>query len=405
MAFAYENARFCHLRLVEATDWPEYHSCMHWLTVFLVACSAALAWARVSAQGPVPGTLPPASDFHVTVQEDPRTAIRWGPPCGRDEEEIVRCHMFTISVENKSAATVRLDNNCREHMFAIWTKAPTASGEWLRVGGFGFPCHKGSRPKDGRPTGIRLSPGGNFSFVSGLMALGSGAQAPYTVRASVTLRGCIEPADHADCLSTLQAMPPTPGSAPGVHFQQPVTVVSNEIIVESPNVPDLGEMEFRFQVGMDTAAASDIGTRSGCTPQNAGRLDCITFRYTIRNLGARAVRNVVWNCNVGTDPEIAPEYRVANGEWKPFPSRFGCGLSTFSSTAGIPAGGTAEGKFTLATLHDGYSAKSLEAPGKYQLRFKFSPHACFASPDGSSCATVLQHPPPILSPEVTVDVR
>jgi hypothetical protein len=379
---------------------------MRRLTVFLVACSAALAWSRVSAQGPDQGTLPPASDFRVTLQEDPRTAIRWEPPCGQNGEEIVRCHMFTISVENESMATVRLDNDCREHMFAIWTEGPTASGEWLRVGGFGFPCHKGSRPKDGRPTGIRLSPGGNFSFCCHLMALGSGAQAPYTVRASVALRGCIEPADQADCLSKLQAMPPTPGSPSGVRIQQPVTVVSNEIIVGSPNAPDLGEMKLGFQVGIDAAAPGDIGTKMRCTPQNAAHPDCMTFRYTIRNFGDRPVRNVVSTCKVAREtPDITPEYRAADGEWRPFPPEWSCGVSTFSGTASIPAGGAAEGEFTFATLQAGFSTKPLEAPGKYQLRFEFSPHACFASPDGRSCATVLQHPPSIMSPELTVDVR
>jgi hypothetical protein len=134
-------------------------------------------------------------------------------------------------------------------------------------------------------------------------------------------------------------------------------------------------------------------------------LDCTTFRYTIRNLGGRAVRNVVWDCNVTTAPDIAPGYRVADGEWKPLLSRFGCGLSTFSDTAAISAGGTIEGEFTPATLHDGSSAKLLEAPGKYQHRFKFLPQACFASPDGGTCTTVLQHPPPIVSSEVTVDIR
>jgi hypothetical protein len=379
---------------------------MRRLTVFLVACGTALAFPRVSAQGPNPDTLPPASAFHVTLQESPQTAIRWGPPCGRNGEEIVRCHTFTISVENGSKATVRLDNSCSEHMFSIWIKAPTASGEWLRRDSFGFPCHKGSRLKDSQPPGIRLSPGESFSLNSGVMAIGSAEHAPYTVRASMALRDCVEFPDHADCLSTLQAMPTTPASVPEVQFSEPVTVVSNEIIVESPNLPDLGEMKFGLQVEIDTAAPIDIGTRGGCTPRNAAHLACTTFRYTIRNLGDRPVLNVVTNCNGGsTTPDIAAEYRVPSGEWKGFPIRNGVCISTFSGLTAIPVGGAAEAEFTLATLGPGLSARPLEAPGKYQLRFEFSPHACFATPEGRSCATVLLHPPSVVSHELTVEVR
>jgi hypothetical protein len=191
-----------------------------------------------------------------------------------------------------------------------------------------------------------------------------------------------------------------------VRSQELVTAVSNEIIVESPNVPDLGEMKFGFQVDVDADTPGRIGTRGGCTPQNAGHLDCSTFRYTIHNLGDRPIRNVVTNCNAGsTAPDIAAEYRVPGGEWEAFPIRNGACISVFSGLTAIPAGAAAEGEFTLATLGPGLSTKPLEAPSKYQLRFEFSPHACFASPDGGSCATVLQHPPSIVSPELTVDVR
>lgn len=393
---------------MELTRRAEYHSCMHRLALFLAAWGAVVTCARVSAQGPDLAALPPASDFHVTLQESAQTAIRWGPPCGRNGEEIVRCHMFTISVENGSMDTVRLDNSCRERMFSIWVKNQAPSEEWLRVGSFGYPCHKGSRAEGSPPPGLSLAAGEKFSFNGGFMSLRSGGRAPYTVRASVALHGCIELPGHVDCLSTLQAMPKTSGSAPEVHFQEPVTVVSNEIIVESPSVADLGEMRFGFQVDIDTAVPGDIGRRGVCTPQNAGHLDCTTFRYTIRNLGDRPVRNVVTDCNVGEGSltaDIVPEYRIPGGEWKTFPLRNGVCISKFAGDTAIPPGGTAEGAFILSTLDFGYSAKPLEAPGRYQLRCRFSPHACFASPDGGSCTTVLQHPPAVLSPELTVSVR
>jgi len=377
----------------------------------LVIVAAAVGWAcsLVNAQNPVPLLLPSASHLQLTLQEDPNTAIRWGPVCAGEGEDAVRCHNFTISLENKSMDRVLLDSNCRERVFTISIRDPSASGGWLPAGRGGFPCHRGIHS-----TSLHLQPGEKISFQSGFISLSRENRllsqvsytlhAPYTVRATLMLRGCIEPSDHTDCLSPSQVTPSTAVSVSGTHLQEPVTLVSNEIIAESPNVLDLGEMKFEFQVDIDTAATSEIGTRGGCTRQNTARLDCTTFRYKIRNLGDRAVRNVVWNCNVGTDPDITPEYRVTGGEWQALPSRWVCGISTFSSTAEIKAGDTAEGKFNLATLHYGYSAKPLEAPGKYQLRFKFSPHACFASPDGGSCATVIQHPPPILSPEVTVDV-
>lgn len=186
--------------------------------------------------------------------------------------------------------TVLLDGNCRERVVTISIKDPSASGGWLPASNSGFPCHPGIHSSS-----LRLQPGEKISLESGFISFSRDnhllsrehytVHAPYTVRATLTLHGCIEPSDQTDCLSPSQVMPSTGVSVSGTHLQEPVTVVSNEIVAESPNALDLGEMKFGFQVDIDTAARSEIGTRGDCTPQNTARLDCITFRYTIRNLG------------------------------------------------------------------------------------------------------------------------
>jgi hypothetical protein len=370
------------------------------LILILATLVGVLARSPASAQSPSQRFLPSADDFHLTLQENPQTAIRWGPPCGGVAGEVVRCHMFTISLENESPDTVRFGGDCKERVFTISIKDPTAAGGWLRVSNGGLaPCH--------RSTGLRLQPGEKTLIESGLISLSHAPytlHAPYTVRASLTLRGCIEPPDHTDCLSPLQAIPSTTGSASGIHLEEPVTLVSNEIIAESPNAPDLGEMRFAFVVEMRAFASGDTRPR-GCTRENTSSLDCAIFRYTIHNLGDRGVRIVVANCNGGSlTPDIVPEYGLPGSEWKSLSIRNGACISSLSDTTAIPQGGTAEGEFTLSTLDSGYSPTPLEAPGKYQLRFKFSPHACFASPDGRSSATLLQHPPPVVAPELAVDV-
>jgi hypothetical protein len=378
-------------------------SVMRRLIMALAACGLALACSTASTQSPFPRLLPPADDFHLTLREDSQSNLPLGPSCTGEAALALPCHAFTVALENNSQHTIRLSSDCKEPDLMISIKEPHTSGGWLPV----------SRRSDCRHDihwgNLRLQPGERVVFQTRLISPSRYGESmlprSYTLRAGMTLWGCTEPPDHSDCLSPLQATP-TPGSWPEINYQEPVGVVSNEIIAESPPLPDFGKMDFTFQVEIPAIAPGNTVPTTDCWPQNNARLDCTTFRYTIRNLGDRAVRNVVSNCNAGgVTPDIAAWYRVPGGEWKGFPIRNGVCFSAFTGLTAIPAGGEAEGEFTLATLEVGLSTKPLEVPDRYQLRFTFSPHACFASPDGRFCLTALQHPAPVVSPELAVDVR
>jgi hypothetical protein len=92
------------------------------------------------------------------------------------------------------------------------------------------------------------------------------------------------------------------------------------------------------------------------------------------------------------ESNIFPEYNFESRrtfffdlEWKTIPVvQFSCNETVLLWQSILP-GATLEGTFTLATLVPGYDTSALRNPGAYSLRFKFSPKACIASPDGKFC--------------------
>jgi hypothetical protein len=221
----------------------------------------------------------------------------------------------------------------------------------------------------------------------------------YPLRVQWTLFGCTELIDGADCLTPLQIV--REGSTVAdVDIQEPVTVYSNSILVESPKLPDLGPLKFTFEITAATNRPPEDqdGRPSGCVEESAS-VDCAVFHYVIRNLADRAIRNVTASCG---DDSIRPEYRFGSSSWKSIPARVWSCTRNVTVERGILPGGTLEGTFTLRTLLPGYDTSSLQAPGEYQLRFTFYPAACIASPDASFCLTLLQREPTVTSKVLTL---
>lgn len=102
---------------------------------------------------------------------------------------------------------------------------------------------------------------------------------------------------------------------------------------------------------------------------------------------------------------IFPEYRAESLGWKSLPDRSWVCTANIGIEHPIVAGRTAEGDFLLKTLQPGYDLMFLTAPGKYDLRFKFTPIACLASPDARFCLTKPSHPSPAISNELTWEVK
>jgi len=175
-------------------------------------------------------------------------------------------------------------------------------------------------------------------------------------------------------------------------------LVSNEIVAESPKL-EFGKPSFAFEAEPLSDAQSDLRESKGCASENKLSIDCRVFKYRILNLSARAVRNFTYSCS---ESGVFPEYRNAEGQWTPLPQvSWVCTMNIVIETP-ILSGKAYENEFTLANLAPGYDLTPLRAPGEHQLRFRFSPYACFASPDGRFCLTGAERQQPVVSSEVIV---
>jgi len=371
--------------------------------LFMCCCQFACPAVFAAGQdGPFPHLLPPASDFHLTLREDPHSTLPLNPSCTGEAGLTLSCRAFTLTLENASKHTIHLSGlTCAETEVTFYRKDPNSSGGWWPVS---QPIR--NRCETATWTNLRLKPGESTAYATRLIAPRRSADADglppgsYTIRASWLLYGCTEPPEGADCLTRLQVIRP-PGSVPDVDIQEPTSLISNEITADAPLLHDLGTLKFALEVTSHAVPSSDAApdkSTKGCAPETDGNIDCTVFHYIIRNLGDRAVRNGTLSCS---NSGIVPEYSSASGDWKPVPQQMWvCSLNIYIQRPILP-GGTLEGEFTLATLAPGYDTASLRAAGDYRLRFTFYPSACFASPDGSFCIQRPDHQPPAVSQELT----
>jgi hypothetical protein len=369
------------------------------VAISLVFCSLPCGSSAI-ARGPFPRLLPPPEDFHLTLREEPHSEMALGPSCGGEASLTLLCRAFTLTLENASKHTVHISElRCFEPDVVFEIRQPKSSSGWWPI----------SQP--GKPTcktldwvNIRLKPGEKTEYTTRLIsprrsidALSVGS---YTLHAHWALFGCTEASEGTDCLSPLQVIRGA-STVADVALQEPVTVLSNEVIAASPPLPDLGNLNFEFEVAVASGEKPNAeGEAQGvCTTASKLNVDCTVFRYLIRNLTARPVRNATYTCS---DSSIRPEYRVEGSEWKPVPYRGWVCSANVRIETGILPGGTLEGTFTLRTLRPGFDTSSLQAPGEYQFRFTFWPDACVASPDASFCLTRPDSQPTVTSKELTL---
>jgi hypothetical protein len=175
--------------------------------------------------------------------------------------------------------------------------------------------------------------------------------------------------------------------------------VSNEIVAESPTLPDMGKMSFSFDVESSSGIPGNGDVKEGCTANDKTNIDCLLFKYRIVNTGSRPVRYSTFSCS---NSGIFPEYRDASDHWSMLPQvAWVCSMNILTQTPLLP-GKAVEGKFTLRGLAPGYDTTPLLGPGEHRLRFQFSPPACFASPDGRFCIASTTPQQPVLSSELTL---
>jgi hypothetical protein len=131
------------------------------LALMLLAwtCPAKLA---ASADGPFPRLLPPATDFHLTVRQEPASKLPLGPGCSREASLTLVCRAFTVILENAGTRTVRIYGlRCFEPLVTFERKEPNSSSGWWPI----------SQPQPGNPscdavdwTNSRLRPGERIQY-------------------------------------------------------------------------------------------------------------------------------------------------------------------------------------------------------------------------------------------------
>lgn len=359
------------------------------IPAFIVLCSmhiCALAADRL---------LPPTEDFRLTLQEAKQADLPLGPSCEGEASLTLMCRPFILRLENVGAHTVRISGlHCEEPWITFEKKLPAGfSSKW-------WPISQPEQPRCETPlewTQTRLRPGEHIEYATRLVSPRRGVDfvkpGTHTIRANWLLFGCTEIPEGTDCLSPLQ------DSRTVEH--DPLIVYSNELTVDSPDLGNLGTLSFGFEVRLapNELSKTRFAAQTICAGNNT-TIDCTVFHFSIRNLGARPVRNATSSCS----DRIFPEYRFGGSEWKALPTiLWSCTMNVLIETAILP-GATFEGTFTLPTLAPGYDTTELRRPGTYNLRFKFWPQACIASPDGRLDLVCPERQPPTISNELTVQV-
>jgi len=363
------------------------------LTALHLVFGLPLNCSSAKSAGPFPRLLPPAQEFDLVLREDQRSQLPLGPSCDREASRTLMCRAFTVTLKNVGAHTVRISGlNCFEPPITFERIERTSSNGWWPLSQPGT-----STCKTLDWTDTRLRPGEQTQYSTRLLSqrrwIQSVGPGQYTIRAQWVLKGCTEAADGHDCLAPLQDVHQF-GTPARVDFQEPVIVESKEITVESPELGNLGVLNFGFDVTLNTPPERD----PACSVESTG-FECAVFHYAIRNLGNRPVRNGTFSCS---DSGIQPEYRLEASEWKPVPQMLWvCSMNVLIEKVILP-GQTVGGTFTLLNLRPGYDMTALQAPGVYQFRFTLWPSACIAAPDGSFCLTRPEKQPTVASKELTL---
>lgn len=393
-----------------------------WVGPMSVICLfMARSASAASEQPPLAPPLPSANEFRVTLAEAPDAKLPPTPACGEEAAATLTCRAFTVTLENVGTHTVRLSElDCADPEVRIETPAPFPTG-WFPVGEHRDDC-RGVQNSDSEKVvvpwkNVRMKPGDRYSFTGRFMVELGGAwklmNMPATpmavLRATWKLRGCTEETNGDDCLSPLEAHD-IPAHQTYCTYQciffQPALAVSSEPISVSEPGPltlPLPPLELALTTRMLDPADPliQLGSRvEGCLPERAGSVDCVALRMTVRNAGTRALRIGRMNCS---DFAEAPEFRTEDGVWKPLQSSlWGCPRNFMEWTALLP-GQTIKEEMTLRHVAAGFRIDPVREAGRYDVRIKYAPQVCVASPDGSFCLTEPQCLPQMTSPAATFE--
>jgi hypothetical protein len=325
------------------------------VAILIWSCAAP---GRLTAQwspstwSPFPPLLPPASNFLLTLQEDPQGNLPLGPSCGAAAARTLHCRAFILTLTNMGSSTVHIEDS-RSYSVSM---DRSRLGMTVTGGGFSVPPPDKDirlQPRESIQRSVRgAGPGDPFS--------GEIDPSHYALHAEWILHGCPENPTGKECRHHLDD---------GRLFypaQEPVAVLSSEITADEPQLHDLGDVKLALEL---TAHPGKIGNAAGdCTPET-NPIDCTVFHLTTRNLGQYPIRYPVNSCGYSG---ARPEYRTANGSWQDLAALHQCVICSACLSALNPVfPGTKEVEFTLKTLGRGFDTKMLQEPGEYHFRFVF----------------------------------
>jgi len=340
-----------------------------------------------------PRLLPPPDELRLTLREDPQSTLPLRPSCQGQAAQTLTCRAFVLTLENASAHTIHIAGTCQP---SIVVEERRPGYGWLGIGGAVSACPTREWTNTAIPPGHRVEFATRPIYPPPYDAVAPGL---HTVRAKWILEGCTDLTEGADCLAPLLIVHP-PDTLPPVVVQEPVTAISNEVTVTSPEIQETGPLEFSIEVAVSSGPPPN-GV-AGCDSNQLPTIDCVVFHYVIRNRGSIAARYTTLSCS---HSGIGPEYKIEDSGWKPVPQRQWICLRNVTIQTPLPPGALVEGDFTLSSLVPGYDPALLRNAGEHRLRFWFNPSACAASPDGSFCLTEVTRRQPVVSPEVVVRTK
>jgi hypothetical protein len=323
----------------------------------------------------------------LTLQEDPQSNLPLGPSCGGVAAQTLYCRAFLLTLKNIGPDAVHIED---ERSYSV-------SMDRSRLGMTASGGSPGFHTKDAllRPgESIQRSVRGTHPD-SPYEEIGLG---PHAVHAEWILYGCTENPPGKECRYHLD------DGSPFYPAQAPITVMSAEIMVDEPQLHDLGDVRPALQL---TAHPAKIGNAAGDCRAETNPIDCTVFHLTTRNLGRYPIRYGVGFCSSYDYKGAIPQYRSATGRWQDLallPSPVQCvgGCTCLSGFSAIFPGDKDQ-EFTLKTLGRGFDTSMLQSPGSYHLRFVLTVGGCIASPDATFCLADLDDPLETVSNDVEVN--
>ncbi|MFZ0480543.1 MAG: hypothetical protein WAL71_15490 [Terriglobales bacterium] len=103
------------------------------ITILIWGCmaqGALLAQWKPSTWSPFPPLLPPATNFSLTLQEDPYSNLPRGPNCADAAAQKLSCRAFLLTLKNVGSDTVHLDGSgfYRVHVGSLRASGGGAGG-------------------------------------------------------------------------------------------------------------------------------------------------------------------------------------------------------------------------------------------------------------------------------------